>query len=62
MAKAFERKVLGVTRSPMNSKRWMLTLECGHEVWVTSSRQPIREFSKCHACHTLSIAARDEKP
>ena len=42
--------VVAVDRSPMNAKRWSLTLSCGHEVWVTSTRKPKTKTAKCAKC------------
>jgi len=44
--------VLRVDRSPMNPKRWVLTLACNHEVWVTSTRKPTQKTSPCTTCAT----------
>jgi len=43
-------KVLRATQSPLNPRRWCLDLECGHEVWVTSKRKPVRQESWCPKC------------
>lgn len=42
--------VVRVDRSPMNAKRWVLTLSCGHEVWLTATKKPARKTSKCTRC------------
>ena len=42
--------VVRVDLSPMSPRRWVLTLACGHEVWVTASRKPGRETCKCETC------------
>jgi hypothetical protein len=42
--------VLRVDRSPMNAKRWSLTLSCGHEVWISASKKPTRRTAKCPTC------------
>lgn len=42
--------VVRVDQSPMNKKRWELTLSCGHTTWVTSSRRPTRKTSTCTRC------------
>lgn len=39
-----------VDRSPMNAKRWTLSLACGHVIWVTSARKPARKTAKCTTC------------
>lgn len=46
--------VLRVDRSPMNPKRWVLTLSCNHEVWVTAARKPQQKTSPCATCATWS--------
>lgn len=43
------QKVLRVTVSPMNTKRKVADLACGHEVWV--SRAPVvGRAIKCERC------------
>jgi hypothetical protein len=49
-AKTSAVAVLSVDRSPMNAKRWLLTLACGHGVWITSERKPSRKTARCSAC------------
>jgi hypothetical protein len=44
------RRVLEATQSPMNARRWSLSLECGHQTWVTSMRRPIAKTSRCRSC------------
>jgi hypothetical protein len=34
------KAVASVSQSPMNALRWLITLECGHELWVTRKRRP----------------------
>lgn len=48
------RAVVEVDRSPVNAARWCLTLECGHEIWVTSQRRPRRKEDFCSKCGELS--------
>ncbi len=44
-------RVVSVTQSPLNAVRWMLTLSCGHEVWITSKTRPKRHGGiKCVSC------------
>lgn len=50
--------VMRVDRSPMNPRRWSLTLACGHEVWVTSAQKPKRTTSPCATCPTSYPAPR----
>jgi predicted aminopeptidase len=49
-ANAAEIAVLRVDRSPMNGRRWALTLACGHEEWITSARKPTRKTARCSKC------------
>lgn len=49
-AKAGDIAVVRVDRSPMNPRRWELTLACGHTLWVTSGKRPSRKTSKCATC------------
>ena len=45
-----EMTVQRVDQSPMNPKRWCLTLGCGHEIWVTSKSRPQRMKAMCDTC------------
>ena len=40
--------VVRAHQSPLNEKQWLLTLECGHERWITSDGQP--KAARCHVC------------
>lgn len=40
--------VVRAHQSPLNEKQWLVTLECGHERWITSDGQP--KMVHCHAC------------
>lgn len=40
--------VVRAYQSPLGAAQWLVTLECGHERWVTSAKKP-RE-AHCHAC------------
>lgn len=42
--------VVRVDPSPMNSMRWLLSLSCGHEVWITAKSRPKRKTVKCETC------------
>lgn len=42
--------VVRVNQSPMNPKRWCLTLSCKHEMWVTATKRPARKTAYCHKC------------
>ena len=50
--------VVRATKSPMNAKQWCCDLECGHEQWVTSSRQPKRAV--CDTCKPSRPSAADK--
>jgi hypothetical protein len=41
------QRVTSVKQSPLNSRRWCLSLECGHEVWITAENKPRRKFAPC---------------
>lgn len=46
-----KRQVVRADQSPMNEKRWLLTLSCGHETWVTRSRAPtLGTKVECETC------------
>ncbi len=49
-SESLKKRVLRVTQSPMNKRRWILDLECGHELWVTSLRRPKAQTAKCERC------------
>ncbi len=36
--------IRSAVRSPLNSGQWLLTLECGHEQWVTQKTRPRRRM------------------
>jgi len=44
-----------VDQSPMNARRWCLTLSCGHEVWVTAVRKPQRMKAECERCPKVLV-------
>lgn len=33
-------RIVQATQSPLNAKRWLVELACGHECWVTRVRKP----------------------
>lgn len=43
-------KVVRVDPSPMNTQQWLLTLDCGHELWVTRHGRPTTKNAKCEKC------------
>jgi hypothetical protein len=44
------RGVVRADRSPMNERRWCLTLECGHEEWVNGRTRPKAKTYPCGRC------------
>ena len=46
------RSVSRVDQSPMNPKRWCITMDCGHETWVTRERGKPKASGKafCEKC------------
>lgn len=56
-----KRKVVQATRSPLNPKRWLLSLACGHEAWVTRSSRPRRgAMHDCERCDDATDLAEDD--
>lgn len=53
------RAVAQVTQSPTSARRWLLTLDCGHEKWVTASRRP--KVGKKLRCLALACLVGEEK-
>lgn len=56
------RKVLSATRSPLNPHRWLLELDCGHEVWVTAGnagKSFRRKKFPCRTCIDAAYAAAE---
>jgi len=45
-----KQRVIQVTQSPMNAQKWLLTLACKHEVWITSKSRPRRVTVNCTVC------------
>jgi hypothetical protein len=39
--------VLRISRSRQNRKRWLLSLDCGHEKWISSDGRPQRAKEFC---------------
>jgi hypothetical protein len=52
-----KKKVVAATQSPMNAKRWFVTLACDHETWVTSTRRPAQAD-----CMRVECNAIDRQP
>jgi hypothetical protein len=44
------KRVVRIDPSPMNLTRWCLTLECGHEVWITCKGRPKNKKTSCEKC------------
>jgi hypothetical protein len=55
-------RIVKATQSPMNARRWLVELECGHETWITSHVRPRRQVS-CDECRKVSqdIQERDAR-
>jgi hypothetical protein len=51
-----ECAVVRVAQSPFNRLRWMLTLACGQEVWLTRSTRPTMKRCPCLKCATAAGA------
>ena len=45
-----KRLVVRIDQSPMNPHRWCITLECGHEEWITSKKKPTTKTRRCLLC------------
>lgn len=54
-----DKSIVRADRSPMNAKQWCCELECGHETWITQSRQP--QVGKRVSCERCASASK-EKP
>ena len=44
------RKILGVKQSPLNPLQWNVSLDCGHDVWMTRRSKPSRKTLRCEKC------------
>ena len=56
--------VKSVTQSPMNAKKWLLELVCGHDVWVTAQRKPTAKTYPCSICvanTTTAVATSNDQ-
>lgn len=53
-----KRTITRVDRSPMNPQRWSLTLECGHERWVTGKTKPKSKTAQCLECTDAVLTGR----
>lgn len=47
---AEKNRVVSVKQSPLNPLRWCLQLDCGHDVWITSKKKPLRVANPCERC------------
>lgn len=45
-----KRNVVNVRQSPMNPLRWLVTLDCGHDVWVTRKGKLQAKMVECPVC------------
>jgi hypothetical protein len=59
--KLHTQAVMRVDQSPMNAKRWCLTLRCGHEAWVTRHGRPKLQGLFCERC-SAQAAIKGETP
>lgn len=50
MSGATRQEVVRFDRSPMNAERWLATLGCGHEVWLTAKQRPKAKSMPCLQC------------
>jgi hypothetical protein len=44
------QKVISIHQSPLNPQQWCLGLECGHDIWVTTKREPKAKEATCEKC------------
>jgi hypothetical protein len=45
--------VVSAKQSPLNPTRWCCTLQCGHDMWVTSKRKPKAKLLDCQRCREV---------
>jgi len=45
--------VVSAKQSPLRPTRWCCTLQCGHDVWVTSKRKPRVKLLACERCREV---------
>lgn len=43
-------KVVSVKVSPLNPKQWNISLECGHDYWITAKSKPKKKQTNCSKC------------
>lgn len=49
--------------SPLNPKQWNVSLECGHDIWVTTKRKPRMKSAYCIKCsEALDKASVTKEP
>ena len=53
-----KRRIVRMDQSPMNAKRWLVELECGHEQWQA---KPRGEMAVCEICTANETAAKAKK-
>lgn len=57
------RRVVKITRSPSNGSRWCITLDCGHEHWITRLTRPRPKLAWCTTCQPkLEVSTSLESP
>jgi hypothetical protein len=44
------RMVVAVRQSPLNPAQWCCDLDCGHDVWVSAKRRPMKKIIACDRC------------
>ena len=56
-------QVVGSTQSPLNPRKWIVDLSCGHAVWITSARKPRRNVQcvECWMERQPKAATREER-
>jgi hypothetical protein len=42
--------VLSVKPSPLNHLQWNVSLDCGHDVWITRRSRPSLKKLRCEKC------------
>jgi len=55
-----KQRITSTTQSPMNPYRLLVTLACGHEVWVTRRGTPRLRTMACVECAARPAPASGE--
>jgi hypothetical protein len=50
-----KRRVVQIKQSPLNEQRWLMVLECNHELWVTRVRRPEAKQADCTECEAAEM-------